>query len=72
MSFARPIEEARSIIKDIQHDKTDGKDGGATSPVETPGGSTPIIGGPSHPMSEMAQKRTTLRTRTNSLKRQWS
>ena len=72
MSFARPFSESREIQADIQHDKTDGKDGGAASPVETPGGSTPIIGGPSHPMSEMSQKRTTLRTRTNSLKRQWS
>lgn len=71
MSFARPFSEARDIQGNLQHHKTDGNDDGASSPVKTPGGSTPIIGGPSAPVGEMNASRTKLKPGTSGMRRSW-
>lgn len=60
MSFSQPYAEARNIIAKLQEDKTDGKDGG---------GSSPVLNGGSQEGGEMTMRRTTPKTKTNSLRR---
>lgn len=70
MSFAQPFSESRSIQSALQRHKTDGHDGGASSPVETPGGSTPGTS-TAPPVSVMESRRTNFKRRTTDLKRSW-
>jgi hypothetical protein len=70
MSFALGKDVARSISGEIQVDKTDGMDGGASSPVYA-GSSTSGVT-EKEPVSEMTTRRTTAKTATSSLRRKYA
>jgi len=69
LSFAQPFSEARGILNAIQREKTDGRDGEASSPIKE--GSTEPGTSMSHPVGEMVPRRTKVYTRTDSLQRKY-
>ena len=70
MSFARPFEEARSILGRIQIEKTDGTDGMSSSPIRDGADSPGTAYEP--PVAEMIPRRTKIHTRTSSLQRNYA
>jgi hypothetical protein len=70
LSFARPFEEAKAILNQIQKDKTDGNSGGSSSPLlhgsDNPGTAYTA------PVSELVPRRTKIVTRTSSLRRSYA
>jgi len=81
MSFARSFEEARAIQAAIQDDKTDGRDGGSSSPILHGSASSGVTETVSMANSNaqttnsdgtMSQIRTKLKVRTGSLTRKYA
>ena len=70
MSFAQPYTEARGILNAIQKEKTDGRDGEASSPIKE-GASEPGTS-MSHPVEHMVPRRTHVYTRTDELTRKYA
>jgi len=73
MSFARSIEEARSILTSLQKEKQDGMSAGHGSPIRDGTEQEFADGmGPSAPIAELVPRRTKIHTRTSSLTRKYA